>query len=119
MHRGKLADRVARLEESELIIGDRLNKNEAEILRKKSLDLSCDLNRLSEALVRERQEKKEEVAAMMQRVKQLESAEDELLEMATKFGLTEVEDEIYRDDERNDEVSKGRRQKNPDILRSG
>ena len=86
-------------------------KNEAEILRKKSLDLSCDLNRLSEALVRERQEKKEEVAAMMQRVKQLESAEDELLEMATKFALTEVEDEIYRDDKRNDEVSKGRRQK--------
>ena len=33
MHRGKLADRVARLEESELIIGKRLNKAENEITR--------------------------------------------------------------------------------------
>ena len=72
-------------------------KNEAETLKKKSQDLSSDLERLSEALVRERREKKEEVAAMMRRVKTLEAAEDELLEMATKFGLAKVEDEIYKD----------------------
>lgn len=72
-------------------------KNEAETLKMKCRDLSIDLERLSEALVRERQEKKVEVAAMMQRVRNLEAAEDELLEMATKFGLAEVEDEIYND----------------------
>ena len=72
-------------------------KNEAETLKRKSQDLNCDLERLSEALVLERQDKKEEVAAMMLRVKHLEAAEDELLEMATKFGLAEVEDEIYKD----------------------
>jgi hypothetical protein len=33
MHRGNLADRVARLEESELIIGSRLNQVEADIAR--------------------------------------------------------------------------------------
>merc|ERR1719430_1039418 len=74
-----------------------IKKNEAETLKRKSQDLSSDLERLSEALVRERREKKEEVAAMMLRVKNLEAAEDELLEMATKFGLAEVEDEIYKD----------------------
>ena len=33
VHRGNLADRVARLEESELLIGSRLNKAEADIAR--------------------------------------------------------------------------------------
>jgi len=86
-----------------------VKKNEAEHLKRKSQELNSDLERLSEALFRERQENKEEVAAMMLRVKNLEAAEDELLEMATKFGLAEVEDEIYRDgalenltEERND-----------------
>jgi len=74
-----------------------VKKNEAETLKRKSQDLCSDLEKLSEALVRERQGKKEEVAAMMLRVKNLEAAEDELLEVASKFGLAEVEDEIYKD----------------------
>jgi len=73
-------------------------RNEAEILKRKSKDLSCDLERLSEAIERERRDSKEEAAAMMMRVRTLEAAEDELLQMATKSGFVEVEDEIYNDD---------------------